>query len=555
MRYFILIVLIFSFSNFASAQSNKSELNTYIKNLMYEADIPGMSIAIIDHGKIDYLGALGVRSADTRVPVDENTIFAAASLSKMVFAYAVLKLADAGKFDLDKPLYEYFPYTDIQQDERYKRITARMALSHTTGFPNWRDEKLEILFDPGTRYSYSGEGFVYLQKVIEKVTGKSLEDWMQAQVFQPLGMAHSSYVWQEAFEKNYAQPHNEVGITSQKYKPEEGNTAHSLQTTAKDYGTFLLHLLQMQPDKKSVFNQMLQPQMFVPVQRGQPEKRKDIAWGLGVGLELNDNGTYFWQWGDNGTFKAFVMGNKKTGKGVVYFTNSSNGLSITSDILQKVFGDAHHIIEWLDYEKYDTPTRQLYKNIMNNGYNKATANLLTPAGIIKDTLAYTEDAINSLGYRLIRQKRLWEAQQILAANRYTHPHSVNVYDSYAEASMYLGDHEAAISACKELLKLDPDYKAAKTILQQLTQPMSGNITFKLQGYDNAKFVSVAGEFNNWSQWANIMRWQDGAWICKIDLKPGVYEYKFVVDGVWTVDESNPKTSYKTEHHNSVMEVK
>lgn len=555
MRFFILIFTILVCSNFLSAQSSKNELDTYFKNLMQQADIPGMSVAIINKGKIEYLGALGVRSADTKLPVDENTIFAAASLSKPVFAYAVLKLADAGKFDLDKPLYEYLPYADIQQDERYKRITARMALSHTSGFPNWRNGKLDILFDPGTRYSYSGEGFVYLQKVIEKVTGKPLNDWMREQVFQPLGMTRTSYLWEPTYEENYAIPHNENMATRGKYLPKEGNTAHSLQTTAKDYGTFLAHIMQLQASKKSPFYQMLQLQKNLPVKWGQVETRKDLGWGLGWGLELTNTGTYFWQWGDNGTYKAFVMGNKETGKGVVYFTNSSTGLSITSDVLQKVFGGTHPAVEWLNYDTYDTPAKQLFKNIVNQGFTKAMTSLLTSAGTLKDTALYTEDIINSLGYRLMSEKRYWDAQQILKTNMLTFPQSANVYDSYIDATLYVGGAEELLQASKMLIKLDADNEKGQRVFQQLTQPMSGKTVFKLSGYDDAKYVGVAGEFNNWTPWQNLMPWQDGAWVCQIDLKPGTYQYKFVVDGVWTIDESNAKTSYDTEHHNSVIEVR
>lgn len=553
MRITTLMLVLLLFSVFTYSQS--AELDAYFTKLMQQADIPGMSVAIINKGKIEYLGVLGVRSADTKLPVDENTVFSAASLSKPVFAYAVLKLADAGKFDLDKPLYEYLPYEAIQQDERYKRITARMALSHTTGFPNWRDDKLEILFDPGTRYSYSGEGFVYLQKVIEKVTGKPLNDWMQEQVFKPLGMTRTSYLWEAAYQENYAIPHNESMATRGKYLPKEGNTAHSLQTTAKDYGIFLAHVLQLQASKKSPFNQMLQPQMNLPVKWGQVEKRKDLAWGLGWGLELMNNGTYFWQWGDNGTYKAFVMGNKDTGKGLVYITNSSNGLSIASDVLQKVLGGTHPAIEWLGYDRYDSPAKQILKNIVNQGFTKATTGLLTSAGTLKDTAVYTESFINSLGYQLLGEKRYWDAQQMFAVNMRTFPQSSNVYDSYIDATLYAGGQEELRQASKMLVELDSNNKKGQWIFQQLTQPMAGKIVFKLSGYDNAKYVAVAGEFNDWTPWKNLMRWQDGTWVCQMELKPGTYQYKFVVDGVWTIDESNPKTIYENEHHNSVIEVK
>jgi len=139
-------------------------------------------------------------NAATKKPVTNETVFEAASLSKPVFAYGVLKLVDQGKLDLDTPLNKYLGNNyDVVDDPRINLITARHVLSHTSGFPNWRDndrtKNLLIHFTPGDKWSYSGEGMVYLSKVIEKITGLSLEDFMQQTVLQPLGMTSSSYIW------------------------------------------------------------------------------------------------------------------------------------------------------------------------------------------------------------------------------------------------------------------------------------------------------------------------------------------------------------------------
>ena len=112
-------------------------LNTAIPNLMREADVPGLSIAVIQDGKVLLNQSFGVMNAGTREPVTASTVFEAASLSKPVFAYAVLKLADAGKLDLDKPLVQYLGDSYIKDDERVNLITARRVLTHSTGFPNW----------------------------------------------------------------------------------------------------------------------------------------------------------------------------------------------------------------------------------------------------------------------------------------------------------------------------------------------------------------------------------------------------------------------------------
>lgn len=224
---------------------------------MTAAGIPGLSLAYVKNGKIAETYHLGVRSFDTGAPVDEGTVFAAASLSKPIFAYGVMKLVEAGQLDLDRPLYQYLEYEDLQHDDRYKKITARLALSHTSGLPNWRrGPQLDFQYDPGERFRYSGEGFVFLMRVVEKITGQSLEEWMRETVFEPLGMKRTSYIWKEKLADDYAIPHNEIGRTNGKYFPEEGNSAHSLQTTAVDYGRFVEALTRGEGLQKKTFDQV-----------------------------------------------------------------------------------------------------------------------------------------------------------------------------------------------------------------------------------------------------------------------------------------------------------
>ena len=206
--------------------------------------VPGASIAIIRNGKTVSLQAFGTKNAKTNDPVTTDTIFEAASLSKPVFAYGVLKLVDQGKLELDVPLTTYLPKPYTTGDPRLSKITARIVLSHRTGFPNWRnDDGLPIYFTPGTRFSYSGEGYIYLQKVVEQITGKPLNDYMTEAVFKPLGMTSSSYIWRPTFDALTASGHDENGKPTDKWKPDEAGAASTLNTTAKDYALFVEAIL------------------------------------------------------------------------------------------------------------------------------------------------------------------------------------------------------------------------------------------------------------------------------------------------------------------------
>jgi CubicO group peptidase (beta-lactamase class C family) len=247
-----------------------AQLEKDIPDLMHQADVPGVAIAILRHGKPYWQHNFGVKNTKTNEPVADDTIFEAASLSKPVFAYAVLKLVDQGKLGLDVPLSSYLPkpYIDgrgsgsvpanpemrgsgfvlanpeLMKDPLLDKITARIVLSHRTGFRNWRnDEPLKIYFTPGERFSYSGEGYVYLQTIVEQITGKPLNDVMTALVFTPLGMTSSSYAWRSDFDARTAYGHDADSISGNLRKDDHANAAASLNTTAHDYALFLAAVL------------------------------------------------------------------------------------------------------------------------------------------------------------------------------------------------------------------------------------------------------------------------------------------------------------------------
>src|SRR5262249_38160348 len=190
---------------------------------MQHAEVPRLALALINHGKVVYRKAYGVKNMSPNEPLTVNSVMVAASLTKVAFAYLVMKLVDDHVMDLDKPVYEYLPrplsdypaWRDIASDPRSKLITARMLVSHTAGFNNARyfdpDHRLVMHFQPGTQYSYGSEGYSLLQLVVVTLTKKPIEELMQERVFRPLGMTRTSMVWQSAFETDYANGYDEYG--------------------------------------------------------------------------------------------------------------------------------------------------------------------------------------------------------------------------------------------------------------------------------------------------------------------------------------------------------
>lgn len=451
-------------------------LNTTVPRLMKAADVPGLSIAVIKDGKVFLNQGYGVKNATAADPVTDNTVFEAASLSKPVFAYAALKLVDAGKLDLDKPLVQYLGESYIKNDDRINLITARRVLTHSTGFPNWRGngQDLKIVFPPGERFSYSGEGFVFLQKVIEKVTGQPLDTVMKQLVFEPLGMTSSSYVWRADYQTTKATGHDFGGNAGKRREPKDANAAASLQTTSLDYAKFMIAVMNGAGLKKSTSTAMLSPQMKVDegcsncVNRPPTGKLStNIFWGFGVGLQQTSDGTAFWHWGDNGDVHCYMLAYPKSKIGVAIFTNSGNGHSIIPEIINESLGGEQPVAAWLHYESYRSPGRTFYKDVMARGvaavndyHDKKKSN--------SAPYTLTESQVNQIGYVLLYSaKKVPEAIAVFKMNVEDFPESSNTYDSLGEAYDVAGEKELAIKNYEKSVELNPKSESGLAALKKL----------------------------------------------------------------------------------------
>jgi CubicO group peptidase (beta-lactamase class C family) len=331
------------------------QLERDIPELMKKAGVPGLTIAVIRGGKTKWLHGFGMKDVKTGQPVTGETVFEAASLSKPVFTYGVLKLVEQGKLGLDVPLTTYLPKPFVAGDERLAKITARIVLSHRTGFPNWPadDGSVSIYFTPGERFSYSGEGYIYLQRVVEKITGKPLNEYMTEAVFTPLGMTSSSYVWRPDFDALTATGHDSHGKAVELEKPKEALAASTLNTTAKDYARFVEAVLNGKGLKLATLREMetpeiaLDPECRICIKHEPKQLSKNLFWGLGWGIERKDGSDVLWHWGDNGVFKAFVMTDPKTKSGVVMFANSENGLEVAKPVVEETMDRGSLAFEWL----------------------------------------------------------------------------------------------------------------------------------------------------------------------------------------------------------------
>lgn len=354
-------------------------LSARIQTLMKRADVHGLAVSVFNDGEIVYSEAFGVKRADTKERLRTDTVFYGASLSKAVFAVLVMRLVEEGVIDLDTPLQKYLreplhsfkatkakawheDLSDLEGEPLHQKITARMCLSHTTGLPNWRwfesDKKLRVKFEPGTRYSYSGEGLTLLQVVLERVTGRSLEDLMTEKIFGPYGMTTSSYTWQPRFEGNFCHGHGATGSLYEKDKDNAARSASTLETTPEDYARFVYAVLNGKGLKPASWTQMFSPQIrirskrqFGPLASETTTANDDIelSYGLGWGVLRTPQGGGAFKEGHGDGFQHYSIVFPERGLGVVIMANSDNAESIFKELLEVSIADTYTPWEWENY--------------------------------------------------------------------------------------------------------------------------------------------------------------------------------------------------------------
>ncbi len=355
-----------------------TQIDQTINRLMSAAGVSGLQLGIINNNQPTLVKSYGYKNKTRWQVNNPATSFYAASFSKSLFAFIAMQLVDQKKLELDKPLYqylqkplpEYVDYKDLQGDDRWKRITARHCLSHTTGFPNWRNlnpkgvQKLEFFFDPGTKYAYSGEGIVLLQLAIEAITGEKLETLAQKQVFIPFEMTRTSFTWQPDFNEDYANGHSVDEDTFAIRKRSNANAAGSMQTTIMDYTNFLAAVLQGKGLSKEAWREMLHPQIGIYSKRQFPSLSTDttsaykainLSYGLGWGIFNTPYGQAFFKEGhsDDGWehYSIAIPGRKFA---LVLMSNSMNAESIYKELVEILAGVS---IPW-DWEGY-TPYKPM----------------------------------------------------------------------------------------------------------------------------------------------------------------------------------------------------
>lgn len=353
MRNICLLLLLSLGFHYGNAQTSlflkgNSAIIDSIAQIRNGLNIPGIQITYASKDLKSTFVMGNLRNGEDK-SVNTETRFQAASLTKVVAAYVFFKLYDQGLIDLDTPLSQYYQYDRLSQNKDARQITARMVLTHRTGFHNWegnvptaewRAGKLHSLFKPGTDYKYSGEGFYYLQLVMEAITQTPFDQLADELVLKPLGMNHTYFFWNESMEGNTASGHHENGEAYALRKYNFSNVAYTLMTTSEDYTLFVQKAINdgigLKPETHKLW---IGKASDAKSGIGNYPDEKYVPLTLGMRQQINDSETWIWHTGSNPGMKCFFISNPQTKESLVMFTNSANSFQAMPRLLNLFLGN------------------------------------------------------------------------------------------------------------------------------------------------------------------------------------------------------------------------
>jgi CubicO group peptidase (beta-lactamase class C family) len=349
----------------AQARVSPAKIDSAARAAMERTGARGLAMAVIEDGRPVFVRAWGHRNS-AGDPLGTDSIMYGASLTKAVFAYTVMQLVDEGRLDLDRPVAEYLPrplpeygnldaygnWGDLAGDERWRRLTARHLLTHSSGFRNFSwdepDQKLRINFEPGARYAYSGEGIILLQFVIEKGLGLDLGAEMKRRVFDSLGMKNTSMTWRPDFARNLADGWTKDGKVEPHDERSRVRAAGSMDTTISDFARFAAAFMRGDGLKRSSRAEMLKP--LLPIASvsqfpsmapdAPPGKRwKGLAAGLGVVTFEGPQGRGFFKGGHNDSTGNSWVCLEQGRRCVVLLANDVRAEAAFPELVESVLGD------------------------------------------------------------------------------------------------------------------------------------------------------------------------------------------------------------------------
>ena len=362
------------------AQLSPEEIDRTVERLMTANDVKGLGVALIENGDVAFAKTYGYRMVEKNLPLETNTIIYGASLTKATFSYFVMQLVDEGVIDLDRSIADYLPqplpqyenWKDLEGDERWRDMTMGILLSHRTGFSNFRffdkngdfdrEGKLAIYFEPGSRYAYSGEGFLLAQFVLEEGLGLDVGAEMQKRIFDRFGMPKTSMTWREDFLENYSHNYAVDGENVRHRTWSEAGAAGSMDTTLSDWSKFLAAVVRGEGLSPTAKKEMISTQIrirsvaqFPTLREEWTDEYDDIAlgYGLGWGVFTTPRGNAFFKEGHDDGTANYALCIESEASCILLMSNSVRAEGIFKEAVDTLFGETGLPWRWEGYTPYD----------------------------------------------------------------------------------------------------------------------------------------------------------------------------------------------------------
>ena len=459
----------------SQAQTKADQLDKLIGTYAEYGKFNG-SVLVAEKGKVIYKKGFGLADMEWNILNQPDTKHRLGSITKQFTAVLIMQLVEQGKLNLVAPISTYLPdYPKKNADV----ITIHHLLTHTSGIPNMTsfpgfvrdvmrnsytplqlvnmsaDSTLE--FKPGERFAYSNSGYLLLGYIIEKVTSKSYEQVLQENIFTPLGMNNTGYDHRGTLLKNRASGYEKKGrsyVNSDFIDMSVPHAAGALYSTVEDLYLWDQALYSIQLLRKE--NMDLLFTKHIPSGGGY----YGYGWSIGE-MPIGNTKERIETTGHGGGINGFntLITRIPSDKSFIVLLNNTGGAPL-NEMTSAIAG--------IIYDKtYDLPKRSVAYSLADKIEKEGTVAALAYYNAIKDSTGYflDENEMNTTGYEFLQSGKVKEAAEIFRLNTQAFPKSSNVYDSYGEALMALGNKTEARENYKKSVKLNPGNVGAIKILK------------------------------------------------------------------------------------------
>lgn len=441
-----------------------------VNTIINDVGVPGVSLAVIDNNEVVFSNVYGYKDLENKIKVDDNTVFEAASLSKTFLVYVVDKLLDEGKLDLNKPMYKYLENPRLAHDPRYKLITPRMILSHSSGIENWQrfnnPDTLEIVANPGERFVYSGEGFQYLAAVVDTILNKPYEQYIREMVLQPLQLKNTypRYTDNGNFPTDYAIGYDNFGNKFNKWKNQGTVPASGMHMVARDYARLIVSIFDGKHLSGNRIKSIYQP--VIPLS----QDNSDIYFGLGLAVQYSPTDTIVFHNGSNDGFKSMMWYSVVHKCGLVILTNGDRENVMEKKICEiSVNFNLDPYFKNDDYQQYPSNACDLFKIYRQED----SARMFERIAELRMQGRLDVRTLNELG-QIFSGNNKAIARKLLEENIQLYPESSIAYYSLGKFHMSVREYQSAYTDFKKAKDLNYDRFKIDAALSSCTARLNEN---------------------------------------------------------------------------------